>query len=308
MKLSSLRDFLTAAEIGSLRAAARKLGISQPAITRSIQELERELGVALFQREARGIRLTPMGEVFRRRAASAQNDLRQAKDEIAQMRGESYGRIRVCVSSASHFSLLPLVLKPFHARFPGVTLDIMDAVFPDVERHLKEGTVDCYIGPFNGQPVPELVCEKLFDNTRKVFGRKNHPLAQATTLHELADAGWIVTRATHPENLQLAEDWELGPLFAKHGLPPPKLVVRAHSALTYLISLAYSDLLMVMPIQWAHFPLWHDVLAPIEIKEIFPTPPVCVLRRSAVPLTPAAEHFCDLIRRASGHIDHVNRF
>ena len=64
MKLNAIRDFLAVAERGSLRAAARQVGGSQPAMSRSIQELERELGVALFQRTAGGVRLTTMGEVF----------------------------------------------------------------------------------------------------------------------------------------------------------------------------------------------------------------------------------------------------
>ena len=68
MKINSLRDFLAVAERGSLRAAARQLGLAQPAMTRSIQELEKELGVVLFERRAKGVVLTPMGEVFERRS------------------------------------------------------------------------------------------------------------------------------------------------------------------------------------------------------------------------------------------------
>ena len=61
MKFSAVRDFLAVAERGSLRAAARQLNGSQPAISRSIQELERELGVVLFERSPSGVQLTPMG-------------------------------------------------------------------------------------------------------------------------------------------------------------------------------------------------------------------------------------------------------
>ena len=74
MKLTHLRDVVAVAERGSLRAAARHLGIAQPAITRSIREIERELGVVLFERRARGVVLTPMGEVFMRRALVMQNE------------------------------------------------------------------------------------------------------------------------------------------------------------------------------------------------------------------------------------------
>ena len=70
MKLTHLRDVLAVAEQGSIRAAGRLLGTTQPAITRSIRELEHELGVSLFERHAKGIRLTDMGQVFVRRAAA----------------------------------------------------------------------------------------------------------------------------------------------------------------------------------------------------------------------------------------------
>ncbi|WP_428422878.1 LysR family transcriptional regulator [Methylibium sp.] len=296
MKLNSLRDFLTVAERGSLRAAARSLGVAQPALTRSIQELERELGVVLFERRARGVHLTPMGEVFQRRAASVRSDLRRAQEEIDQLRGETHGHLTVCLSSVPHIALLPNALRPFRTRYPKVMLNVIDAVFPRVEASLLDGTIDCYIGPPPEEIPGETAMEKLFDNTRVILGRKGHPLAHARSLRELVDAEWITTSITHK-----AEE-ELGPLFAKHGLPAPKLVMQAQSALSFLVAMAYSDMLMMLPVQWVQFPLWRDVLAVIPVEEVLPAPPVCILYRTGLPLTPAAEYFCDMMRRASMHM------
>lgn len=298
MKFSALRDFLSVADFGGLRAAARHLGLPQPAITRSIQELEKELGVALFERSAKGARLTPMGTTFLRRANAVRNELQKAKEEIDQLRGQTHGQLKVCLSSAPHMALLPHALRAFRQRYPNVKLDIVDAVFPSVEAQLKDGTVDCYIGPTPGRMPGELQAEKLFDNTRVIVGRKNHPLARARSLRELVDAEWITTSITYK-----AEE-ELGPLFAQHGLPPPRLVLQAHSALTYLVSVPYSDLLMMLPVQWLQFPLWKDVLQQIRVAEALPAPPICIVQRTGMPLTPAAEYFCDMIRRASAHRDN----
>src|SRR3954471_20677338 len=99
MKLNQLRDALAVAEASSVRAAARSLGVAQSALTRSIQELERELGVPLFERQARGVSLTPMGALFVRRAQSVRNELRLAREEIDQARGHLHGRVRVCLST-----------------------------------------------------------------------------------------------------------------------------------------------------------------------------------------------------------------
>ncbi len=301
IKFSALRDFLAVAERGSLRAAARQLGSAQPAISRSIQELERELGVVLFERRPTGVRLTPMGAVFLRRASAVRNELRLAQEELDQLRGETHGRLTVALSSVPHMALLPNALRPFRERYPHVTIDIIDAVYPSIEADLKESRVDCYFGPAPDEVAPELTAEKLFDNTRLIVGRKGHPLAQAKSLRELVGAEWITTSITH-----IAEE-ELGPLFAQNGLPAPKLLLQAHSTLTFLVALAYSDLLMMLPMQWTKSPLLRHAVQPIHVLEVLPAPPICLVRRNGLQLTPAAEFFCDMMRRAVLHMDTLDQ-
>lgn len=296
MKLNAIRDFLTVVDRGGLRAAARQLNGSQPAISRSIQELERELGVVLFDRKPSGVALTPMGTVFHRRASSVLNELRLAQEELDQLRGETYGSLRVALSSVPHIALLPNSLRPFRARFPNVTIDIIDAVYPKIELDLRESRVDFYVGPAPNAISAELVSEKLFDNTRVIVGRKGHPLAQAHSLRDLIGAEWITTSITH-----IAEE-ELGPLFQNNGLPAPRLVLQAHSTLTFLTALMNSDLLMMLPIQWTQSPVLRDFVAPIHVSEELPAPPVCLVRRTGMPLTPAADYFCDMLKRAVHHM------
>ncbi len=296
VKLSSIRDFLAVAERGSLRAASRLLGSGQPAISRSIQDLERELGAMLFERRPTGVRLTPMGEVFLRRASVVRNELRTAQDELDQLQGETNGRLKVAMSSVPHMALLPNALRPFRLRYPKVAMDIIDAVYPTIEADLKESRLDCYFGPAPEDLGPELSSEKLFDNTRMIVGRKGHPLARARSLRDLVDAEWITTSITH-----VAEE-ELGPLFEQNGLPAPKLVLQAHSTLTFLVALAYSDLLMMLPMQWTKSPLLRHAVEPIPVRELLPSPPISLVRRNGLPLTPAVEYFCDMMRRAVLHM------
>ncbi len=284
------------AETGSLRAAARDLNIAQPAITRSIQELERELGAPLFARHSRGAVPTSMGEAFARRARAVTAELRRAREEVDQLRGLAQGRVRIAMSMAAHLSLLPHVLRPFRGRYPAVHLDIVDAVFPSVGAEVLEGAIDCYIGPRPEVLPAGLELEKLFDNTRVIVGRKGHPKSRARSLAELVDAEWISTSIT------VRPELELGPLFELHGLPPPRLVLQAHSALTLMVAVISSDLLTMLPRQWTGFSLTRQALHSIDVKEPLPAPPVCLIRRSALPLTPAADHFCDLVRRAAGHV------
>ena len=296
MKLHHLRNLLAVAEQGSLRAAAREMGIAQPAVTRSIQELERELGVPLFERRARGVVPTVMGEAFIRRAKSVDNELSRARDEIAQLRGLTHGNVRVALSMAPHMALLPYALRPFRLRYPEVRLDIIDAVFPTVAGEMTGGAIDCYIGPLPETLPDGLIVEQLFANTRVILGRKGHPLAHAKSLRELADAQWATTSIT------TQAEYELGPLFMQHQLPEPKLVLQAHSALTLIVSLLHSDLLAMAPVQWTDFSLTKDALQTIEVTETLEAAPICLIQRGGLPLTPAAEHFCDLLRRAVVHL------
>jgi DNA-binding transcriptional LysR family regulator len=296
MKLSSMRDFVTVAERGSLRAAARLLEVSQPTITRSIQELEKDLGVALFERRAKGVRLTPMGETFFRRSKAIRTEVARAQEEILQMRGELQGHITVCLSPVAHMALLPNTIRPFRQRFPGVTVCLLDSLLPGVESQLVDGTIDFYVGPSFEGMSGELSVEKLLDTTRVVIGRKGHPLANATSIAELAQAEWMTASSTPRAHEELL------PLFAKLGLPAPKLVFEAQSALSFLMAMASSDLLMLLPIHWSQAPIFRDAVERIKVVEPVTAQPICIVQRTGLPLTPAAEYFCDMIRRASLHV------
>ena len=297
MKLSHIRAVIAVAERGSLRAAARSLGLAQPSITRSIREVEHDLGVALFERRARGVVLTPMGELFLRRATAVQTELRQAREEIEQLKGLTTGHVSVALSTVPHLALFPSVLRGFRQRYPDVFLRVTEGLFRSIEPALAAGGVDFYVGPLTEQPLSKgFAVEPLFDNTRVVFARRGHPLAGATSLRQLAGAGWITTAIT------LDSGAELGPVFASHGLPPPRVVIEAPSALTTLIAAANSDLLAMIPVQWLSVPGVHRWLQRVPVEEVLPAPTVCIVRREGLPLTPAAEILADLFHRASRQV------
>lgn len=294
MKLNQLRDLLAIAEHGSLHAAARRLHVAQPTLTRSIRELEHELGTTLFERRARGMIATPMGALLIRRAQAACGELRRAGEEIAQLRGATTGRISVCLSTVPHLALLPAALRGFRARYPDVYVDIQEGRFPTIEPDLKSGLLDCYVGPMpQNPPGKDLVVETLFTQTHVVVARKGHPLAHARSLDELAGAEWM-THSVTPEPGE-----ELGPLFAQRGLPPPRLVAQCHSGLTFMTVAANSDLLMIVPSFVAEAPFAQNLLQRIAIDETIPCPPIVIIKRASMPLTPAAECFSDMMRRAS---------
>lgn len=292
MKLDQLHHLVAIVEHGSLRAAARRLEMPQPALTRGIRALEKELGEALFLREATGMVLTAAGRRFHVRASAIANEARRARDEIAQHGGDDRGTVVVALSIMPHLGMLPYALKAFRQRYPQVRLQLIEGLFPDVESALRQGAIDFYLGAApQAAPAAGLAMQLLFENRRTVVCRKGHPLANVRSLKALVNADWAITGVDYN-----AED-DIARLFHSHQLPTPRVLVRARSAMSVVVSLAHTDLLAMLPVQWEEFPMTRDTLQAIRIREVLPAPSIVVIRRPDLPLTPAAEHFCDLMKR-----------
>lgn len=292
MKLDQLQYFVAIVEHGSLRSAARRLGVPQPALTRSIRALEKELGGSLFTRETTGMTLTDTGRRFHIRASNIVHEARRAQDEIAQHRGDDRGAVVVALSIMPHVGMLPFALKTFRARYPGVKLQIIEGLFPDAEGPLRDGTVDFYLGAApRTPPAPGLAMRKMFENRRAVVCRKGHPLANVRSLKALQAADWAITGVDYN-----AED-DIARLFESHGLTAPHVVLQASSAMSIMVSLAHSDLLAMLPVQWEEFPMTRDALQVIRIREPLPAPAIVMVQRPDFPLTPAAEYLSDVLSR-----------
>lgn len=293
VKLQHFREVVAIERCGSIRGAARELQVGQPALTRSLADLERELGAPVFERRARGVVPTRLGDAFIRRATAILQEVRRTTEEVEQLRGAGTGTVTVGLSIAAHLALLPPSLRPFRSRYPAIRLHIIEGFYPTLEAGLRDGSIDFYVGPDSGSRLgPELSREALFENRRTVLCRTGHPLLQARTLGELKDADWVTTSIT-PD----ADD-EIGILFEEHGLPKPRLALRSQSALTLMTCLSCSDLLAMVPVQWSEFVKSWTLLTTINVAEELAAPPIVVVRRGDLPLTPAATHLLDLIHRA----------
>ena len=296
MKLNQLRGIVAIAEQGSIRAAARQLAIGQPALTRSLGELERELGASLFERRSRGVVATPLGQLFLRRAASIVHEMRRAREEVEQFGGSTAGTVTAGLSIATHLALLPPALQPFTRRFPDAKLHIIEGFYPTLESGLRMGSVDFYLGVDPGQAVaPELTREVISQNSRAVLCRSGHPLQAATRLAALGGVRWATNSIT------LADEDELDALFQQHQLPPPRIALRSQSALTLMTCLLNSDFMAIVPVQWMGSALARDRLATVPVREELAAPPVVLIKRADLVLTPAAQCFLDLLRRTRLH-------
>ena len=308
-KFHHLRDFVAIARSKSARSAARSLGLTQPALTRSLQELELEIGASLFERHARGMTLTPAGERFLVRAQAALEEVRRGFEEAAQAGGAMLGSLVVALSSAPVLGLLPLAYPQFRRACPDVKLRIVEGLFPAAEPMLRDGRLDFYLGPRPEQTLGHgYRVDLLFANRRVVMARQGHPLARcdgravgdlgalrgARSLQDLLGADWIVT------GLRERLEQEFEEQFTVLGLPSPRVTTVAESMLALLALLCSSDALAFLPQQWADTPMFKSLLAPIPVREPLTGPDIVQLSRAGLPLTPAAEALSVLLRRASG--------
>lgn len=301
MKLTQIRHLIAVAQKGGLRRAARHLNVAQPAITRSIRELEHELDASLFERRSTGMVLTPVGEAFFKRGAAVQRELERAADEVRQLKGVLEGSVSLGLSTAAHLTLLPRVLGPFQQRFPNVLLHVAEGLYPEMENGLREGLIDFYVGPVWEQGLPsELASELFFENTRIVIGRAGGRFSDSRTLADLAQARWVATSVTAS-----AKD-ELYPVFEHLGLPQPRIAATTRTALSTVAVVASSDLLAMMPAQWRVALRETGRLIELPLREPLRAPAICMVARSTLPLTPAAEHLADMFRRAALNAQNPN--
>ena len=139
MKLTHFRDLLAVVQTGSLRAASRHLGVAQPVITRSIRELEEELGYALLERHSKGVSLTPVGERFVRRIEVVQAEVRRAREEVSQWTGDHVGEVAVGLSAITIMMLLPSAIATFNKQYPKAIARVTQSLFRPIENRLAEG-------------------------------------------------------------------------------------------------------------------------------------------------------------------------
>ncbi len=268
--------------------------MAQPAVSRSIRDLEQELGLVLFERTKFGMTLTRAGEVLVRRAKAIHAEFARAHSEMEHLKGDDAGVITVACSSAALIALGPAIVSRFNARYPNIRIKWLEGSLPMVESELRDGLVDLYYGAVATEFVDSaLVVDLLFENERMIVGRRNHPLRFATSFAELVGASWVTTP------MAVDSDKEVTSIFLASGLPPPRIVMQAATAMSLAMIVATSDLLAPVPQQWLEIVRMTGVMERIPVQPLPKSLRICAVRRVNVPLTPAAEYLNDIATRAA---------
>ena len=137
-----LRYFLTVCEEKNITAAARKLELAQPALSRIIRELEQEAGLPLLVREAGGVYLTQAGEINARSARQVLAAYQEGQREIHDIRDSHTGQVRLGLSRISSEVLLPVILEQFRKQYPQVELQLTETWIRELNPLLHQGKLD----------------------------------------------------------------------------------------------------------------------------------------------------------------------
>ena len=211
LKLHDMRVFLSVLEAGSMHKAAERLGTSQPAVSRSISDLERTLGVRLLDRSRRGIEPTHFGRAVAKRGIAVFDELRQGIRDIEFLTDPTAGELRI--GSSENLASGPVfsVIDRLTTRYPGMAFKVITGTRAALYRELRERNVELVVSGMTPLSEEHVVAERLFDDQLVV----------------VAGAGNIWTRRRRVKLAELVnEPWTLPPPEA----PPGALAVEAFRA------------------------------------------------------------------------------
>jgi len=142
MEVHQLRYFCAVAETGNFTRAAEREQVAQPSLSQQIMKLEEELGVRLFDRLGRSVRLTDVGQVFLKRARTVLGELRAAREEVAERQSTVSGPISVGVIPTIAPYFLPSRLALFSRKYPQVSITVVEDVTVRLMDRLRAGLID----------------------------------------------------------------------------------------------------------------------------------------------------------------------
>lgn len=305
MKLNALQALVAALEEGSLRSAARRLDVSQPALTKMIRELEIELAAPLLVRTTQGVLPTAQGQVLFERARKVARELQTATEQINQLGGHMKGELNISAVPVAVMLLIPEALRTFGRGFPDIKLRVSEELYMAHLQRLRSGQVDIAVGGIpEGLSSGEFITEALMSTTMVVVVRKGSPRARARHLSQLVDAKWVYTG--NPGQSPAPDTGYALQLFERHGLPSPPMGAVVNSTLALLSLVGSGDYVGLLPRQIAEHPLAQPYVSIVPVQEEGLSLSIGAMVRSDSVVLPAIRHFIAHLHRAAHQLGKGN--
>jgi DNA-binding transcriptional LysR family regulator len=280
----------------SILKASRRLNLSQPTVTKALQDIEGTLNVPLFKRSNRGLEPTPYGEIFARHAKIVLAQLRHAAEELENLRAGYSGKVTVGTLLAASASILPDAITLLKKERPGVAISVVVGTYDILVPSLMVGDLDMVLGrlPEQGRSRA-LIYEDFYTEPVCLVVRRGHPMLRRRrlSLRDLVNEPWLLPLPETALRRQIER------AFLDAGAPLPRNVIESISILTNRVLLRKSDSIGVMPYHVALDDVEHGLLSilPVKLKSI--ESPVGAILRAPAKLAPAASAFLECLRIAA---------
>ncbi|HEV7608458.1 MAG TPA: LysR family transcriptional regulator [Steroidobacteraceae bacterium] len=283
-------------EHGNFSVAARARQVSQPTIHRSARELERLLGVPLFEETSFGITPTREAERLARRARLAFAEIEQARAEVHALSGGESGRTVISALPLARSYLLPAALLEFTQEHPRHGVAIIDGTYEHLLSGLRVGESDVLIGALRDPaPASDVVQEHLFDDPLAIVVRAEHPLARRRrfTATALRKFQWIAPRVGSPLRVHF------NALLASTGLEMPSPPLECNSLAAARAFLLESDRIMLLSAHQIHYEMQAGLLVALPHPAGKVVRPIgLTLRRDWHP-TSTQQRLLEILRRSA---------
>jgi len=289
-----IQYFLAVAEHLSFTKAATALHVSQPALSQQVRQLEESLGAPLFDRSGRTTRLTDAGHVYLLYARRADQELREAKRAIHDVSDLSRGSLRVAVTPTFTTYLVGPLIEAFHARHPGITVNLKELAQERIEELLMAGELDAGIA-FDEINTADLEAVPLLNETLALVVNCRHRLAkQQSITSQGLNAESLVLLST-----EFATREQINRYCRKYEIHP-KVQMEAKALGAVIEIVRRTNLATLVP---AKIALAHDDLVAITLKPERLQRRAVLIRRKEAFLSAAARAFIELAKEVSSDLD-----
>lgn len=295
VRLQQLRAVLAVARNQSLVKAAEELGLSQPAVTKILHEVEADLGVQLFVRTSRGTHPTRYGELLAEHAAGVFAQLTQVEREIHNARAGLAGEVRLGTLIAASASLVPQAVAQLQRTVPGIRVMLVEGTYARLVPALRRGELDMIAGRLPAYQYREGLLLESFYQERVCFAvRPAHPALalRRPTLEQLGGWPWIMP----PPQTTLRQMLEAA--FHDQNLPLPQSPCESLSVVGNRRLLLETDYIAAFPARVIEPDLRAGLLAELTLAEPLAFGPVGVALRRDSPLSQPAEAMLAALRQA----------
>lgn len=289
VNIDSYRVFHVVGQYSSFSKAARKLYMTQSAVSQAIAKLERDLGIQLFHRTPKGVTLTDEGKMIHEYIGAALNLIRTAEDKIHEVKMLKSGQLRIGVGDTlSRYFLLPY-LEEFHSRHPGINLEIQNGTTLEIIELIKSGEVDIGICnlPVHDDRIAIFPCKEIQDIF--VCGEKYRKLTErSVTFHDLMKLPLIFLEKKsnsrhYVEQFLKEKGFDITPRFELGSYDLVLEFARINMGISCVVR------------EFTKNYLDQGLLYEVPLVEQIPKRQIGIVCLNSVPLTQAAEKFMNLI-------------